>query len=153
MYGCSQLVKLVFSLWKSFTAFSNFLWQPGNLTQRLNSNSLLVIFFLWVGTKNCSVAMRKSFYHPCFSYWRNMRLFGIIALLFSRVQMDICMQRNVKEEIPEFRKKTPEVRKFFHIKLYSSKVSKFVDIIFWKWNRVLSLFPHTYSRNESSCSI
>ena len=44
--------------------------------------------------------------------------------------MDICMQRNVKEEFPEFRKKNPEVQKFFHIKLYSSKVSKFVDIIF-----------------------
>ena len=44
--------------------------------------------------------------------------------------MDIFMQRNVKEEIPEFLKKKNEVRKFFHIKLYSSKVSNFVDINF-----------------------
>ena len=39
-----------------------------------------------------------------------------------------------------FTKKKTQVQKFFYIKLYSSKVSKFVDIIFWKWDRALSLF-------------
>ena len=48
--------------------------------------------------------------------------------MYKCINVFVCI--NVKEEIPEFRKKTPEVRKFFHIKLYSSKVSKFVDINF-----------------------